>query len=169
MKKISFSVPSANPQSKPKSIATQNDVDSTKYSITEFDPSKPATPSAPKVTIPPLQNHWKPSNNSSRLYRRTPAETQLLHKLKLQDDLQRLPEGRGFEDFEDVPVEGFGAAVLSGYGWTEGMGIGKNAKEDVKVAQFKGRTSRGGLGFVASSNNSDNFDRCSRDLCHLQL
>ncbi|XWS23308.1 hypothetical protein CRYUN_Cryun28dG0000900 [Craigia yunnanensis] len=74
-----------------------------------------------------------------------PVETVLLQSLK--EDLKRLPEDRGFEEFEDVPVEGFGKALLAGYGWVEGRGIGKNAKEDVKVKQYERRTDKEGLGF----------------------
>ncbi|KAF5748503.1 putative Protein MOS2 [Tripterygium wilfordii] len=73
---------------------------------------------------------------------------------KLRDDLKRLPEDRGFEEFVDMPVEGFGAALLAGYGWYEGRGIGKNAKGDVKVKQFKKWTSKEGLGYVAPSHGS---------------
>ncbi|XP_022718401.1 protein MOS2-like [Durio zibethinus] len=73
------------------------------------------------------------------------VETVLLQSLK--EDLKRLPEDRGFEEFDDVPVEGFGKALLAGYGWVEGRGIGKNAKEDVKVKQYERRTDKEGLGF----------------------
>ncbi|XP_028753332.1 protein MOS2 [Neltuma alba] len=68
---------------------------------------------------------------------------------KFKDDMERLPDHRGFEEFKDVAVEGFGAALLAGYGWREGMGIGKNAKEDVKVVQYERRTAKEGLGFVS--------------------
>ncbi|TYI28902.1 hypothetical protein ES332_A05G277600v1 [Gossypium tomentosum] len=74
-----------------------------------------------------------------------PVETLLLQSFK--EDLKKLPEDRGFEEFEDVPVEGFGKALLAGYGWVEGRGIGKNAKEDVKVKQYERRTDKEGLGF----------------------
>lgn len=70
---------------------------------------------------------------------------------KLKDDLLRLPEDQGFDEFKDVPVEGFGAALLAGYGWKEGMGIGKNAKEDVKVFEIKKRSAKEGLGFVGDA------------------
>ncbi|XP_065862333.1 protein MOS2-like [Euphorbia lathyris] len=73
---------------------------------------------------------------------------------KLRYDLQRLPEDRGFEEFKDVPVEGFGAALLAGYGWYEGRGIGKNAKGDVKVKEYHKRTGGEGLGFVAFASNT---------------
>lgn len=67
---------------------------------------------------------------------------------KLRNDLERLPEDRGMEEFEDVSVEDFASALLKGYGWVEGRGIGKNAKEDVKVVEYTKRTGKEGLGFV---------------------
>ncbi|CAJ1932982.1 unnamed protein product [Sphenostylis stenocarpa] len=221
--KLSFSVPSSKPQSKPKPVNTfddtstaQNDTGRSKHLITEFDPSKPAPSLAPKTLIPPIQNQWKPfkkmknlhlpttdpesealtfelhaadeqpdsdvsyglnlrpvkkseQNNDTALpppsLRRVPVESTMLQKLK--DDLQRLPEDQGFDEFKDVPVEGFGAALLAGYGWKEGMGIGKNAKEDVKVVEIKRRTAKEGLGFVGDApaamvrgnNVKDNKDK----------
>ncbi|MBA0867013.1 hypothetical protein Goshw_026443 [Gossypium schwendimanii] len=80
-----------------------------------------------------------------------PVETLLLQSFK--EDLKKLPEDRGFEEFEDVPVEGFGKALLAGYGWVEGRGIGKNAKEDVKVKQYERRTDKEGLGFSSKELN----------------
>uniref|UniRef100_A0A6P4A1U1 protein MOS2 n=1 Tax=Ziziphus jujuba TaxID=326968 RepID=A0A6P4A1U1_ZIZJJ len=75
------------------------------------------------------------------------VEDVLLQKLK--EDLKRLPEDRGMEEFEDMPVEGFGAALLAGYGWKEGMGIGKNAKEDVKIVEYTKKAGKHGIGFTA--------------------
>lgn len=66
----------------------------------------------------------------------------------LREDLVKLPDGPGLDEFEDVPVEGFGAALLSGYGWKEGRGIGRNAKEDVTIAEVTRKRGRGGLGFT---------------------
>ncbi|KAG4944870.1 hypothetical protein JHK87_040877 [Glycine soja] len=169
MKKLSFSIPTAKPQSVDTSTTRKDDdSDGTKQYITEFDPSKPANP---KITIPPIQNQWNPqqdNEHSTTRWRRTPEETELLRKLKLDEDLQRLPEDQGLEEFKDVPVEVFGEALLAGYGWTEGMGIGKKAKEDVKVVQVKGRTSREGLGFVANASGN-NLNHCDHHLCNLQF
>lgn len=98
------------------------------------------------------------NNNDSGLHPKTESNDRLLQKpdsidgqmlKKLRDDLDKLPEDRGFEEFNDVPVEGFGAALLAGYGWYEGRGIGKNAKEDVKVVEYKRWTAKEGLGFVS--------------------
>ncbi|XP_057951368.1 protein MOS2 [Malania oleifera] len=80
------------------------------------------------------------------------VEGMLLQKLK--DDLRTLPEDRGFAEFDDVPVEGFGAALLAGYGWYEGRGIGRNTKKDVKVYQFNKRTGKEGLGFIPDMPDS---------------
>ncbi|KAF9592009.1 hypothetical protein IFM89_011592 [Coptis chinensis] len=74
-----------------------------------------------------------------------PVENVLLKKFK--EDLKNLPDDRGMDEFEDVPMEGFGVAILKGYGWKEGQGIGKNAKEDVQVVQYVRRGNKEGLGF----------------------
>ncbi|KAK9755810.1 hypothetical protein RND81_01G052400 [Saponaria officinalis] len=70
---------------------------------------------------------------------------------QLKSDLETLPEEQGFDEFEDTPVDGFGAALLAGYGWKEGRGIGMNARDDVKVFEFKRRTAKEGLGFMADT------------------
>ncbi|XP_019053032.1 PREDICTED: protein MOS2-like [Nelumbo nucifera] len=61
--------------------------------------------------------------------------------------MKRLPDDLGFDEFTTVPVEGFGAALLAGYGWIEGRGVGRNAKKDVKIVQYERRTAKEGLGF----------------------
>ncbi|GAB4834836.1 hypothetical protein Ancab_033104 [Ancistrocladus abbreviatus] len=94
---------------------------------------------------------------------REPVEIVLLKKLK--DDLNRLPDDEGFEQFAEVPVEGFGAALLSGYGWKEGRGIGRNAKEDAKVVEYKRRTAKEGIGFLSdrSANGDSNNGNADDD------
>ncbi|KAD4178475.1 hypothetical protein E3N88_27066 [Mikania micrantha] len=59
-----------------------------------------------------------------------------------------IPDDRGLGEFDDVPVEDFARAYLKGYGWCEGRGIGKNAKEDVKVVEYTNNAAGEGLGFV---------------------
>ncbi|KAG9455060.1 hypothetical protein H6P81_007964 [Aristolochia fimbriata] len=86
-------------------------------------------------------------------------ETIMLEKFR--QDMKSLPDEQGFEEFEAVPIEGFGAALLAGYGWSEGKGIGRNAKEDVKVAQFERRANREGLGFVSVENDNKKKNRKS--------
>ncbi|XP_057536176.1 protein MOS2 [Amaranthus tricolor] len=67
---------------------------------------------------------------------------------KLRNDIDKLNDDEGFENYDEVPVEGFGEALLAGYGWKQGMGVGRNAKEDVKVIEYKRRTAKEGLGFT---------------------
>ncbi|KAL2900067.1 Protein MOS2 [Bienertia sinuspersici] len=67
---------------------------------------------------------------------------------KLKTDLESLPEDEGFDQFNEIPVENFAEALMAGYGWKKGMGIGRNAKEDVKVVEYKRRTAKEGLGFT---------------------
>ncbi|KAJ0605299.1 putative G-patch domain-containing protein [Helianthus annuus] len=67
---------------------------------------------------------------------------------KLKRDLDSLPEDGGMDEFEDMPVESFAPALLKGYGWYEGRGVGKNPKDDVKVFEIKRKRGRGGIGFV---------------------
>ncbi|KAL6008128.1 hypothetical protein ACLOJK_033634 [Asimina triloba] len=55
---------------------------------------------------------------------------------KYKADMARVPEDRSFVEFDDVPVEGFGTALLADYGWKEAMGIGRSHKEDVKIVQY---------------------------------
>lgn len=76
-----------------------------------------------------------------------PSSLEEVARQKLREDLTNLPEDRGFDEFKDVPLEGFGAAVLAGYGWKEGQGLGRN-KEDVPVQQYLRRAEGEGLGFV---------------------
>ena len=50
------------------------------------------------------------------------------------------------ETYERMPVEHFGKAMMRGMGWKEGLGVGRNAKKDVKVVEFLSRPDRLGLG-----------------------
>ncbi|KAK9985218.1 hypothetical protein SO802_034743 [Lithocarpus litseifolius] len=61
------------------------------------------------------------SNGGGGENKKKGVENMLLQKLK--DDLKRLPEDKGLQEFDDTPVEGFGKALLAGYGWKEGRGI----------------------------------------------
>ncbi|XP_043707360.1 protein MOS2-like [Telopea speciosissima] len=77
--------------------------------------------------------------------------------LRFKEDMKNLPDDRGFDEFVDVPVEGFGAALLAGYGWHEGRGIGRNAKEDTKVVEYTKRAGMTGLGFVTDMPDAKNL------------
>ncbi|QDZ22201.1 G-patch domain-containing protein [Chloropicon primus] len=65
-----------------------------------------------------------------------------------RNDVRDLPEelGADSERYVAMPVEEFGKAMMRGMGWREGKGVGRNAKEDVKVVEFLSRPDRLGLG-----------------------
>ncbi|OEL20626.1 Protein MOS2 [Dichanthelium oligosanthes] len=79
----------------------------------------------------------------------TPAGDLMLRRYK--EDMASLPDHRGIDEFNEMPVEGFGAALLAGYGWTEGKGIGRNNKTgDAKVVEYDRRAGTQGLGYNPS-------------------
>ncbi|XP_062210602.1 protein MOS2-like [Phragmites australis] len=70
---------------------------------------------------------------------------------RYKEDMASLPDHRGMDEFHEVPVEGFGAALLAGYGWSEGKGIGRNNKTgDTKVVEYYRRAGTLGLGYNPS-------------------
>uniref|UniRef100_A0A0E0KBE3 G-patch domain-containing protein n=1 Tax=Oryza punctata TaxID=4537 RepID=A0A0E0KBE3_ORYPU len=69
---------------------------------------------------------------------------------RYKEDMASLPDHRGLDEFREVPVEGFGAALLAGYGWSEGKGIGRNNKGDTKVVEYDRRAGTQGLGYNPS-------------------
>ncbi|GMH06880.1 hypothetical protein Nepgr_008720 [Nepenthes gracilis] len=75
---------------------------------------------------------------------------------KRKDDLDRSPGDWGLEQFDEVPVDGFGAAILAGYGWHEGRGIGRNAKEDAKVIEYNQRAKGEGIGIFSNPSSVGN-------------
>ncbi|CAA7038979.1 unnamed protein product [Microthlaspi erraticum] len=141
--------------------------------MTEFDPdTKPR-----HVIIPPIENRWKdkvirkninlplefvadddiPSHGSDNIaYGLTlrqdkpepkPEHVEEMLLKSMRKDLESLPDAPDLEDFESVPVEGFGAALLAGYGWKPGQGIGLNAKEDVPIVEYNKWSGTQGFGF----------------------
>ncbi|KAM3909908.1 G-patch domain and KOW motifs-containing protein-like [Leptodactylus fuscus] len=63
------------------------------------------------------------------------------------------PESAEAADYEAVPVEHYGMAMLRGMGWKEGEGIGKTFKQDVKPLEQKLRPKGLGLGADRSAIN----------------
>ncbi|KAI8086066.1 DExH-box splicing factor binding site-domain-containing protein [Halteromyces radiatus] len=45
-----------------------------------------------------------------------------------RNDVRNRPDETTMEDYENMPVEEFGAALLRGLGWNQGEGIGRNRK-----------------------------------------
>ncbi|KAG4301118.1 hypothetical protein PCANB_002730 [Pneumocystis canis] len=61
-------------------------------------------------------------------------------------DVVSLPDPSTLEDYENVPVEEFGNALLRGMGWKEGEGIGKNKQKITVPAEIVQRAPFLGIG-----------------------
>ncbi|CAM0954654.1 unnamed protein product [Alopecurus aequalis] len=138
--------------------------------ITTFDPSQTLTPpAAPAIVMAPLPNSRNPSTvptsggpafelaasddgpSSSAGYglavrgtEESKREKDAAAARRFKQDMAVLPD---IDEYEEVPVEGFGAALLAGYGWKEGNAIGRDkSKGDVKVVERGRRSGASGLG-----------------------
>ncbi|XP_063287418.1 G-patch domain and KOW motifs-containing protein [Pelobates fuscus] len=69
-------------------------------------------------------------------------------------DVRLRPESAEAADYEVVPVEHYGMAMLRGMGWKEGEGIGRTFKQDVKPLEQKLRPKGLGLGADRSALNA---------------
>ncbi|KAI5094797.1 G-patch domain and KOW motifs-containing protein [Silurus meridionalis] len=56
------------------------------------------------------------------------------------------PESSSEADYEQVPVEAYGLAMLKGMGWKQGEGIGRTFKQDIKPIEHQLRPKGLGLG-----------------------
>lgn len=61
-------------------------------------------------------------------------------------DADTLGDVSTLDDYDDMPVECFGQAMLRGMGWKPGMGVGKTNKKAVDPVEFIPRSSGRGLG-----------------------
>ncbi|KAF9603616.1 hypothetical protein IFM89_037115 [Coptis chinensis] len=71
----------------------------------------------------------KATNNNVAL------ELKLLEKFR--EDIKKFPDDKGLEEFIGVPVNGYGKAVLAGYGWYRERDW-EECERDVKVVQDRG-------------------------------
>ncbi|SPO38330.1 uncharacterized protein PSFLO_03807 [Pseudozyma flocculosa] len=64
----------------------------------------------------------------------------------LQSDVNTRPEAPTLDDYAATPIDQFGAALLRGMGWKEGMGAGRNGKGPKTAPEPKKRAALLGLG-----------------------
>jgi hypothetical protein len=119
-------------------------------------------PKIQKVQAPviPLieQNEWNTSaveyglivknNNADQpmLAKNAPPISELLsERQKYKVDVELRPDENEV-DYEKMPIEDFGSALLRGMGWKEGKPVGKNPNGIVSFLQVKPRPSLLGLG-----------------------
>eukprot|EP00842_Homolaphlyctis_polyrhiza_P003709 jgi/Hompol1/4339/HPOL_003602-RA len=74
---------------------------------------------------------------------------------KFRNDVSMRPSESTLEDYERIPVESFGDALLRGMGWSEGKGIGKGSKGPVTPVIPKPRPYLLGLGATPAPAISD--------------
>jgi hypothetical protein len=74
-----------------------------------------------------------------------PVPEILSEKQKYKVDVELRPD-ESLVDYEKMPIEDFGAALLRGMGWKEGKPVGKNQKGVVSYAEVKPRPNLLGLG-----------------------
>ena len=74
----------------------------------------------------------------------------------LKRDTDTRPEPPSLSDYAKMPVEEFGAALLRGMGWKEGMGAGKNKQGPTSAPEVKKRTALLGLGAKERKVDNDN-------------
>ncbi|KAK9889706.1 hypothetical protein WA026_007089 [Henosepilachna vigintioctopunctata] len=94
-------------------------------------------------------------------------DTTKVHTLPLKDEnVDEDGEEPTLEDYENVPVEGYGLAILRGMGWKEGMGIGKSHSKSAKPIQPELRPKGLGLGAqkMVNLDTKDVFDKNGKQL-----
>ncbi|KAJ3684462.1 hypothetical protein LUZ61_013626 [Rhynchospora tenuis] len=78
--------------------------------------------------------------------KRERAENRILKNYK--EDMQTLPDEGGPEEFKGTELGDLAAALLRGYGWTEGKALGRNKnREDTKIVDYQKRSGTYGIGF----------------------
>lgn len=63
-----------------------------------------------------------------------------------KEDMEDLPDQASMDEYESMPIEDFGKAMLRGMGWEEGKAVGRMHKGMVEAVEFIPRAGRLGLG-----------------------
>lgn len=63
-----------------------------------------------------------------------------------KEDIEDLPNQASMDEYESMPIEDFGKAMLRGMGWEEGKAVGRMHKGMVEAVEFIPRPGRLGLG-----------------------
>ncbi|XP_063150170.1 G-patch domain and KOW motifs-containing protein isoform X2 [Candoia aspera] len=79
-------------------------------------------------------------------------------------DVSLRPESSTEADYEEVPVEAYGVAMLKGMGWKAGEGIGRTFRQDVKPPENRLRPKGLGLGADRSAAQDLQPSRSRRPL-----
>ncbi|XP_039631837.1 G-patch domain and KOW motifs-containing protein [Polypterus senegalus] len=77
-------------------------------------------------------------------------------------NVELLPPCPTENDYDSVPIEAFGLAMLKGMGWKEGEGVGKTFKEVIKPVELQYRPKGLGLGADKSAIKTQDESRPKR-------
>lgn len=83
----------------------------------------------------------EPANLQVRLRRNTPCYAERNGRFESTDELWM-----DVQEYQDMPVEKFGEALLRGMGWEKGKPVGRNPKGSVEAREYVRRPERLGLG-----------------------
>lgn len=86
------------------------------------------------------------SGSSNHTKRNDVIITPISEEEALQRDMDSRPDAPSLSDYANMPVDDFGAALLRGMGWQEGMGAGKQRQGPINAPQVKKRAALLGLG-----------------------
>jgi G patch domain/KOW motif-containing protein len=174
MRKLSISIACKRRPAKPPSRPVAADPAPAAQFVTEFDPSPTPPPAAAPVVIPPLPNSFNfgPHKPPSSL-----PTSQAEAALTAQSPAVRGPaalvlDTSTFPDDDDpssctfygLTLRDAAAALLAGYGWSEGQCVGKNhrdRKEDAKAAHHGDRHRPGKTGLGYNPSEHDPRKSCS--------
>ncbi|RKP10667.1 DExH-box splicing factor binding site-domain-containing protein [Thamnocephalis sphaerospora] len=99
--------------------------------------------------------------DSSRTSGPSQADMSRMERDAFKVDLAACPDVSTLDDYDDVPIEEFGAALLRGMGWKDGQGIGRGHRNgDPKSYSIEQRPRLLGLG--AKPKPPDEFDQPKR-------
>ncbi|KAG2456138.1 GPKOW protein, partial [Polypterus senegalus] len=115
----------------------------------------------PKELIIPLihKNRWYKEDAANK------AEPKQNSEKPKEDDAvvsQAVKELIEENDYDSVPIEAFGLAMLKGMGWKEGEGVGKTFKEVIKPVELQYRPKGLGLGADKSAIKTQDESRPKR-------
>ena len=110
------------------------------------DRSTPPAASADEAARRALLASLNSSDSTSQQTANANLTIALNEEEALQQDMEERPNAPTLETYSAIPVEGFGAAMLRGMGWKEGMGAGKKRDGPSNASLVKKRPELLGLG-----------------------
>eukprot|EP01134_Creolimax_fragrantissima_P006424 CFRG6424T1 len=103
--------------------------------------------SGSQMVVPLLQRNAVPTKNQ--------GNDEISSKQNYLDDVAMRPEVSSLDEYENVPVSEFGAALLRGMGWKDGTAVGSTKSGLIEPIEYVPRFGRSGLGASISTDLPD--------------